>query len=339
MTPEVIQIPLLVHLPATSARRTADPEAISFSTDITPTIYAALGYQPAAANAFMGSPLVGADPEVARERRRGSFVLAASYGAVYAVVRRNGHRLYIADAVNGGDHAYERGADGHWTEGAMTDGIRMVNQLQIRRSHRRARRALPPPMTPSAYALLGLTAIVGALAAALMFAVLRFVAAARDTRRHTRGDGGDTAILSAALQEAVEKLKAQERATAARAEASERLSEEIIASLTAGLLVVGLEGEVRILNPAGRRMLERAGGGSSRGLPGLPSSAERAGAVRADRRLFRATRDHCQTHHAAPRGAARRLPHRRHRVAAVRSPPRAARGHLPVHRPDRGEGP
>ena len=63
-------------------------------------------------------------------------------------------------------------------------------------------------------------------------------------------------ILSAALHEAVTKLKAQERATAARADASERLSEEIIASLTSGLLVVDLTGAVRTLNPAGRRMLE-----------------------------------------------------------------------------------
>ncbi|HKT79032.1 MAG TPA: ATP-binding protein [Vicinamibacterales bacterium] len=107
---------------------------------------------------------------------------------------------------------------------------------------------------PGAYALLGLTAFVAALAAALTFAVLRFAAAARDTRRLNRG-GGETALLSAALEEAVTKLKAQERATAARADASERLSEEIIASLTAGLLVVGLDGEIRILNRAGRRML------------------------------------------------------------------------------------
>jgi two-component system sensor histidine kinase HydH len=111
------------------------------------------------------------------------------------------------------------------------------------------------PLTPNAYALLGLTAIVAAMAAGLTFAMLRFVAAARDTRRSRRSTGGDTALLSAALQEAVTKLKAQERATAARADASERLSDEIIASLTAGLLVVGLNGEVRILNPAGRQML------------------------------------------------------------------------------------
>ncbi len=115
-------------------------------------------------------------------------------------------------------------------------------------------------LTPSAYALLGLTAMVAALVAALTFALLRFGAAARDTRRHLHG-GAETALLSAALEEAVGKLKAQERATAARADASERLSGEIIDSLTAGLLVVGLDGGIRILNTAGRGML------------GLPESA------------------------------------------------------------------
>jgi signal transduction histidine kinase len=110
-------------------------------------------------------------------------------------------------------------------------------------------------MTPSAYALIGLTAIVASMVGVLTFAVLRFAAAARDARENSRGGGAEMALMSAALHEAVGKLKAQERATAARAEASERLSEEIIASLTAGLLVTGLGGEIRILNPAGRRMI------------------------------------------------------------------------------------
>src|SRR5262245_37173502 len=113
-------------------------------------------------------------------------------------------------------------------------------------------------MNATGYAFLGLTAIVAGLAAVLVFAVLRFAAAARDSRAASGGNT-ETAFLSAALQEAVAKLKAQERATAARAEASERLSGEIISSLTAGLLVVGLNGEIRILNPAGRRMLDARG--------------------------------------------------------------------------------
>ena len=104
------------------------------------------------------------------------------------------------------------------------------------------------------YALLGLTALIGLIAGVVAFAVLRFAAAARDTRRTLR-EGGESAMLTAALQEAVQKLRAQERAMAERAEASERLSTHIVNSITAGLLVVNREGRVQILNPAGRRML------------------------------------------------------------------------------------
>src|SRR6185295_3827541 len=94
------------------------------------------------------------------------------------------------------------------------------------------------------------------MAAVVTFALLRFLAAAHDTRRSMRSEGSmEATVLSAALQEAVERLKAQERATAARAEASERLSGEIISSLTSGLLVAGLDGAIRILNPSGRRIL------------------------------------------------------------------------------------
>jgi signal transduction histidine kinase len=111
-------------------------------------------------------------------------------------------------------------------------------------------------LTPAAYTFLGLTGLVAALVGVLVFAVLRFSAAAAEARRPQR-DAGETALLSVALQDALTKLKAQERATAARADASERLSGEIISSLTAGLLVVGVHGEVRILNPAGLRILGR----------------------------------------------------------------------------------
>jgi len=111
-------------------------------------------------------------------------------------------------------------------------------------------------LPPSAYPLLGLTGIVAVLVALPTYALLRFVQAARQTRRNLRGGGVEAALMSAALQDAVAKLKAQERATAARADASERLSAEIIAGLTSGLAVVGVGGDVRSLNPAGRRMLD-----------------------------------------------------------------------------------
>lgn len=111
-------------------------------------------------------------------------------------------------------------------------------------------------MNTNAIAFLGLTGIVGALSGLLMFATLRIFSAARQRQQAGRSSGSETAVLSAALEDAITRLKAQERATAARAEASERLSGEIISSLTSGLLVVGLDGTVRIMNPAARRLLD-----------------------------------------------------------------------------------
>jgi PAS domain S-box-containing protein len=108
-------------------------------------------------------------------------------------------------------------------------------------------------MTHEGYVFLGLTAIVGALSGVLAFAVIRIFAAARAGVKG--GHGGETVFMTSAMEDALQALKSQERAMKARAEASERLSSEIIASMTSGLLVVNEDGVVRTLNPAGRRLL------------------------------------------------------------------------------------
>ena len=111
-------------------------------------------------------------------------------------------------------------------------------------------------MTQAGYALLGLTAMTAMLVGVLTFALLRIVAGARDARRNLRDSSADSLMLSAALQEAVNKLKAQEQAMSARADASDHLRGQIAESLTAGLLVVDGTGRVQVLNRAGRRLLE-----------------------------------------------------------------------------------
>ena len=110
-------------------------------------------------------------------------------------------------------------------------------------------------MTQSGYLLLGLTAIVAALAGVLAFAVAKFVAAARQVTRDVRKDGAETAFMASAMEDAVNRLRQQERLMKERAEASERVSGEIVASMTSGLMVVDELGIVRTLNPAGRRLL------------------------------------------------------------------------------------
>ena len=110
-------------------------------------------------------------------------------------------------------------------------------------------------MNQSGYLFLGLTAVVAALAAVLAYAVLRIFAAARAATKGERRDSTETAFMAAAREDAVRKLRDGERAMKARAEASERLSSEIVASLTSGLLVVDGRGHIRTLNPAGQTML------------------------------------------------------------------------------------
>ena len=110
-------------------------------------------------------------------------------------------------------------------------------------------------MTRSGYLLLGLTAIVGVLCGVLAFAVAKFFAAAGKIAKDSRSVGGETGLMASVMGDAVSRLRMQEQAMKARAEASERLSGEIIASMTSGLLVVDGEGRVRTLNPAGLKML------------------------------------------------------------------------------------
>jgi len=113
-------------------------------------------------------------------------------------------------------------------------------------------------MSQSAYALIGLTALIAALVGLLVFALLRFGVAVRDMRGQLREGYAERAFVAGALEDSIRKLRAQEQEMEARAENSERLNSEILNSLASGLLVVGLRGEVRMLNPAGRRLLRRS---------------------------------------------------------------------------------
>lgn len=109
-------------------------------------------------------------------------------------------------------------------------------------------------MTESGAMFLGLTAVVAALAGVLGYALTKFIAAARAVGKE-RGEGTETAFMAAAMEQAVRKLRDEGQAMQLRAEASERLNEQIIASLASGLMVVGAAGEIRTLNPAARRLL------------------------------------------------------------------------------------
>ena len=59
-------------------------------------------------------------------------VVAASYSPVYGVVRRNGRRVFIVDAVSNTEYAYDRDTSGAWRAIEIDSGMRTVNQRAIR---------------------------------------------------------------------------------------------------------------------------------------------------------------------------------------------------------------
>jgi membrane-anchored protein YejM (alkaline phosphatase superfamily) len=127
--PEILQVPLIVHLPARQrGELNADPRAVAFTSDVTPTIYRLLGHEPARPASFFGQPLYhrrstapGARPQVE--------VVASSYGSVYGALLDDARRLYIIDGVSFREHEYE------------LDGTGAGHALEVRAADRAAAQA------------------------------------------------------------------------------------------------------------------------------------------------------------------------------------------------------
>jgi len=107
--PEIVRIPLLVHLPKRLQGLWHDPEQVAFNSDITPTLYYLLGHRPLRPSPIFGRPLfLGSEAEAA-PYHQSSYLLASSYGAVFGILDGRGRSLYISDGVNFADHLFSLG--------------------------------------------------------------------------------------------------------------------------------------------------------------------------------------------------------------------------------------
>jgi two-component system sensor histidine kinase PilS (NtrC family) len=114
------------------------------------------------------------------------------------------------------------------------------------------------------FASMAMLGILLAIAVLFVIVLIRAIKVASGRGEARRESGGESAMLSMALQDALTKLRQQERAMAARAEASEALADQIVAGLTSGLVVVNRAGVVQVINPAAKRILELADGGAGK---------------------------------------------------------------------------
>ena len=134
IAPELVRIPLIIHLPTAMKALSFDPTAPAFLTDITPSLYYLLGHRPISRNDLFGRPLFTATPEEAVPYLRSSYMVASSYGPVYGLLENSGHALYVANAVEYKDHFYEWGEGKGVINDTITSQIRTDRQQQIRES-------------------------------------------------------------------------------------------------------------------------------------------------------------------------------------------------------------
>ncbi|HUJ93396.1 MAG TPA: sulfatase-like hydrolase/transferase, partial [Candidatus Bathyarchaeia archaeon] len=93
--PEVMRVPLIVHLPAEMRRRFIyDDHRISALTDITPSLYYLLGHRPVRMNPIFGHPLFVETREELQTYRRSELFLASDERAAYGLLAENGRFLY-----------------------------------------------------------------------------------------------------------------------------------------------------------------------------------------------------------------------------------------------------
>jgi hypothetical protein len=107
--PEIVRVPLIVHVPpALRDRFTWDLQRPAFTTDLTPTLHRLLGHEIVSPAPFFGESLA-AVPGSPRSPARNRMV-AASYGSVYGALLDDATRLYVVDAIQRREMAFEMDA-------------------------------------------------------------------------------------------------------------------------------------------------------------------------------------------------------------------------------------
>ncbi len=105
--PEILQVPLIVHLPSAWTGLRSDRSAPAFTTDLTPTLYALLGHDPRPPAGFFGHPLFRKGDAPSTSRSADPQLVASSYGSVYGTLLDDARRLYIFDGIAMREYAYE----------------------------------------------------------------------------------------------------------------------------------------------------------------------------------------------------------------------------------------
>lgn len=131
--PEILQVPLIMHMPSWFRdAHDSNPDALAFTTDITPTLYAMLGRPPTVPAPVFGQPLFWPKGASAPKRPGEGHLVASSYGSVYGWISGDGRSLYVADGVDFRDYLFALDGTPTGQAKAVSGSDRQEGQQAIR---------------------------------------------------------------------------------------------------------------------------------------------------------------------------------------------------------------
>jgi hypothetical protein len=130
--PEVMRVPLIIHLPADMRRNLVYDDAhLSALTDITPSLYYLLGHRPIVANPLFGHPLFVESREELERYQRSQLFLASDERAVYGLLTENGRFLYTTYDSPAQSFLFDLGHDPNAQHNLITDSAKRNYDGQI----------------------------------------------------------------------------------------------------------------------------------------------------------------------------------------------------------------
>jgi membrane-anchored protein YejM (alkaline phosphatase superfamily) len=122
--PEIIRIPLIIHLPPRMREQFVwDAQQVAFTT----------GHKPILNNELFGRPLFTQSLAEQEAYMRSEYLIVSSYAPVYAVLGGKGQSLFIVDAVNSRNYYYNLVEDPLGTRNNVSIQIQNENETVIRR--------------------------------------------------------------------------------------------------------------------------------------------------------------------------------------------------------------
>jgi arylsulfatase A-like enzyme len=130
--PEVMRVPLLVHLPEGMRHNLVyDDTHISALTDITPSLYYLLGHRPIRSSPIFGHPIFVTTPDELKTYRRDQLFLASDERAVYGLLTENGRFLYTTYDSPSQSFLYDLTRDPNAQHSVLTDSLKQQYDEQI----------------------------------------------------------------------------------------------------------------------------------------------------------------------------------------------------------------